>query len=242
MKKFWLFLLFLAFKNLTAQEIVVKKTQPIQVNEKDAAYMHCEVLSKPLKIVSDTSLTYYWLSSNEVHHTKGGYAGKLLHGDFTRFYASNSLREKGKFVYGVKDGEWKSWHENGLLKEISHWKKGLKDGWYEYHNDKGQLVSRIEYRNNRFDGTYREYEDNQLVRERKFKNNKEIVKAPRKKKEPKPAEASGEKKDSWLKTSWLKIKNGTKSLFKKKEKPGADKNIDNKAREKTFKRKKQQPQ
>jgi len=89
--------------------------------------------------------TYYWYKSNEVHQSKGGYGGELLHDNYTKYFITNELQEQGDFVFGLKDGEWKEWYKNGKLKEVTNWEKGQQHGGYWFYNEKGELITKGKY-------------------------------------------------------------------------------------------------
>jgi antitoxin component YwqK of YwqJK toxin-antitoxin module len=78
-----------------------------------------------LKEVSsyDEDKAYYWFKSGEIHSSRYGAGGFVLHKTYSKFYESNQLAEKGEFNYGLKDGVWKSWYKNGQLKEIVKWNR-----------------------------------------------------------------------------------------------------------------------
>src|SRR6218665_1209092 len=78
-----------------------------------------EVSTLPSKFRAIKELEYYWYYSNRIMHTQGGCEGKLLNGQFTSFYISNSLKEKGTFKQGLRNGEWICWFDNGMISETS---------------------------------------------------------------------------------------------------------------------------
>jgi antitoxin component YwqK of YwqJK toxin-antitoxin module len=41
------------------------------------------------------------------------YKGRLPHGDYKSWFDSTSVRDQGRFRYGIPDGEWKGWYSNG---------------------------------------------------------------------------------------------------------------------------------
>lgn len=98
----------------------------------------CVVILKSLN--PSLNSTYYWYKSNEIHQSKGGYSGNLLHGDYTRYYITNQLSEKGVFSFGLKVKEWKSWFKNGQLKSVCNWKNGRLSGNYTLYDDFGKIL------------------------------------------------------------------------------------------------------
>lgn len=101
--------------------------------------------------------TYYWYKAQKIHASVGDYSGELLHGDFTKYYMSNQLAEKGKFRLGLKDGVWKSWYENGALKTVQSWRRGIRDGVEVVYSDKGEITKQGRYVKNVKQGEWIDY-------------------------------------------------------------------------------------
>lgn len=196
-------------------QVKAQQTHSLVLNIPDA-YTECSIFNKVTQPASvDTACWYFWLNQNTLESTKGGFAGKLLHGPYTCFYNSHALKEKGNFYYGVKDGEWKKWTDKGEIAEITHWKRGRKEGKSEWHNPDGTL-SVANYKNNRLNGSVLQYSSNgTLISEKKYKENKEIIKEPSR---PSAvfqyASSTGSKIKKGTKKSWLWIK---EKLRKKKK-------------------------
>jgi len=73
-----------------------------------------------------TDRRYTWFDKGAIGNTQGGYSGKLLHGVYTSWYLpSKQLKEKGEYVYGLKEGIWLYWAESGQIRETENWKKGV---------------------------------------------------------------------------------------------------------------------
>jgi hypothetical protein len=103
--------------------------------------------------------TYYWLKAKQIHSSKGGYEGDLLHGEYTSLYRNDALKEKGTYTKGLKTGEWKEWHINGELKLVSHYKKGSASGVFTYYNEAGKVIRKELYKNGRMHGRQHVYND-----------------------------------------------------------------------------------
>lgn len=147
-------------------------------------------LLKKIKIKEE--LTYFWYSSNKIFQTKGGYDGKILNGNYSAFYLSGSLKEKGQFYKGLKEGEWVLWFEDGKIQSVKKWKNGLQDGRYKLYDDKGALILEEHYRKGTLNGTQTLYSENKIVSIKKFKNGTEIL--PKLKSDPKAPENNAKKK------------------------------------------------
>jgi hypothetical protein len=72
------------------------------------------------------NLLYYWYSANTIHHTQGGFSGKLLNGLYTAYYPNKNLKEQGNFKKGLKDGIWKNWNEDGSFAKTCTWNNGIE--------------------------------------------------------------------------------------------------------------------
>lgn len=68
---------------------------------------------------------YYWYSNNAIHHSEGGFSGRLLDGQYLEFYPDNNLKVQGSFKKGLKCGSWKNWDDNGVLLEATKWRNGI---------------------------------------------------------------------------------------------------------------------
>ena len=169
------------------------------------------------KINVSNELTYHWFRNNEIHETKGGFDGDIMHGDYTSFYRSKELKEKGLFNKGVKHGMWKSWHENGEVHEIINWRNGVKNGAYMQYSITGVLLLQSAFKNGLLHGKMVSYRGGKILNESYYENGKEMpktvepeggkkkkvkIKLPKKKKkrekkpETKPVKPEEEKKGS----------------------------------------------
>ena len=101
--------------------------------------------------------TYYWYKSNELHQSKGDYSGEVLHGNYTKYYITNELAEKGEFNYGVKTKQWKSWFKNGQLKAVENYSNGNLSGAFTLYSDDGAILTSGKYSNNKKTGQWIDY-------------------------------------------------------------------------------------
>ena len=193
-----------------------RKTYEVTVNSTDAI-VKIELLAKQKKISPVTGLVYFWYKSNKIISTEGGIDGKPLHGNYTSFYLSNNLMEKGRFKYGLKNGEWRSWNENGKLKETINWNKGIKHGKHILYNSLGELVVEGNYRKGKLHGIVKSYERGALLSERNYKNGEEVLLDDKEVKK-------GQKEKFSLKEHWQKLKNKlTENKDKEKKKESSEK-------------------
>jgi len=91
---------------------------------------------------------YYWLSSNQIRSTQGGFSGKLLNGTYEEFYLNKGLKESGKVYKGLKTGVWKRWAEQGNLIDDYNWSAGQKHGIYHKYDSLGRVKEMGKYKNN----------------------------------------------------------------------------------------------
>ncbi len=159
----FLALLFISFISPEVQKKVIRK------GEYD---IECFVALKTLKKYKEDKV-YYWYKSREIHFTKGMTGGKVLEGEFKKYYKSNQLAEQGKFDMGLKEDSWYSWFENGEIKSIVEWKNGYRHGDYIIYDSIGNLASTGSYRKNKKHGEWINYSTGDTL---KYKRGKLIAK------------------------------------------------------------------
>jgi hypothetical protein len=170
--------------NKTKNTYVVNISTPNQT-------IRAEVLDEKSTLKPDEALSYYWFASNKITVTKGGYDGKLLHGQYTSFYLNSNLMEKGEFKNGVKNNRWVIWYDNGNIKEISNWKKGVQCGTFKTYNELGEQTFEANFKNGKLNGKLKKFQLGKVVSEQNYKDNQEIIQ-----KEKKKAKAIDPLKDS----------------------------------------------
>lgn len=139
-----------------------------------------QAISEKTTIKAEQNKIYYWYSHNNIHQTQGGYDGRILHGEYSSFYLSNQLKEKGRFYKGLKHQRWTLWYENGKLHEVYHWKKGMLNGLHQVYNEQGILVLEENYDDGILDGKQKVFENGKLKSTKCFEDGKE--KSPKEKK------------------------------------------------------------
>ncbi len=193
------FLVF-AISAQTYTEPSKQKKFNITVNHDDYT-VKTQMLSHNKDIKINNERTYMWYSSQKIMETKGGFEGKLIHGQYTSFYLNNQLREQGTVNYGLKDKEWKYWYPDGQLREIITWKNGVKNGTYCLYNDYGQLMAKSTFKNDKLNGKFYTYAPNGIVTDKKrYKDGNEIfqkekTEKPKKEKKPKEVKPIEQKKE-----------------------------------------------
>lgn len=91
---------------------------------------------------------YAWYGKGQISYTQGDYSGRLLHGPYESFYATNKqLKEKGRYEFGLKDGKWMLWAADGQLLETQQWYRGLKNGKTVLYDSLGNAKQKLKYRN-----------------------------------------------------------------------------------------------
>ncbi|MDC3388576.1 hypothetical protein OAX11_03590 [Flavobacteriaceae bacterium] len=158
------FLLYFAVLLFFSCKIATNQTH----KKKTQTTIHKEEFSVFLKKINPSlKKTYFWYLSNEVHQSKGDYGGELLHGNYTKYYVTNQLAEKGYFSKGLKQGEWVTWFVNGHIETISSWNNGVLSGNQEYYDDTGEIVLKGKYNNGLKTGVWIDYTDKNKVRYKK---------------------------------------------------------------------------
>lgn len=168
-----------------------------------------QVQSETSKLKAKSHLVYYWVLGNELHHSQGGYEGKLLHGHFSAFYPDRQLKTQGAFFNGLKHGHWKQWSPNGYLKTSTAYQRGLKHGRAQTFDDHGHLVSEQSFKNGVMHGASHTYKAGNVVSSKRFKNGVEVI-------EPEELEIVSPAKQEADTSQHLKWWN-PKSWFRKKQ-------------------------
>jgi antitoxin component YwqK of YwqJK toxin-antitoxin module len=134
------------------------------------------VLNDKVKINLCNVKSYKWYQAQKIMETKGGFSGKLLHGEYKEYYLNDQLKEKGFYKYGLKNKEWKYWYADGKLRETITWKKGLRQGKYQLYNDYGQLVATGKFKNDKLHGKFFTYGNGgKIIEEKVYKNGEEVL-------------------------------------------------------------------
>lgn len=78
------------------------------------------VIMKPCKNKAISSKTYFSYSHGKIHHTQGGFTGKLLHGNYQEIDIDGQILVVGNFKTGLKEGHWIYYQKSGeLTKELT---------------------------------------------------------------------------------------------------------------------------
>ncbi|MBI4946041.1 MAG: hypothetical protein HY840_06535 [Bacteroidetes bacterium] len=211
-----------AYVSCIAAQAPDKKKAKFTVHiSEDKGNIDAEVLykTKGLAAAKENKM-YYWYSPNQIMETKGGYSGRLLHGNYSSFYGNNNLKEKGQFSKGLKSGKWTKWYDNGKLMEITNWKGSEKNGKYKLYNDQGEIVLEARFKNDKLSGKSTSYHLGKVLDVKRYKDGNEVPPKPEKvKKEKSPKEKPQKDKVQTEKKSFKeRISGFWKKIFKKKEK------------------------
>jgi hypothetical protein len=219
-------LLYLCYLLLPVKVKAQKALEPSQLKQFNIT-VNCEmytiktqVLTLPKNIKVNNNRVYLWYSSQKILETRGGFDGKLIHGNYSAFYLNNQLKEKGQIRYGLKNKEWKYWYSDGTLKEVIDWKRGLKHGKYLLYNDNGQLIAYSHFKNDKLNGKFYTYSSTGKILEKKrYKKGEEVI--PKiKTKRLKLNKEKDEKEDT------LKPNDSQNKIFKRKVKTKVKKQTD----------------
>ncbi|OFX68959.1 MAG: hypothetical protein A2X12_05490 [Bacteroidetes bacterium GWE2_29_8] len=158
------------------------KKNTVNVSNKEGFAKFSVLEDNKKKIKANVLFNYCWYYKNEIHTTKGGFSGKLLHGEFVSYYNNNSLKQQGTFNYGLKNGQWKEWYNDGQLKFLEKWEKGNLNGECTYYDsldyNKTQI---IEYKNGIKHGVDICKSNDTIISKKKYRKGIEIVKSKKQK-------------------------------------------------------------
>src|SRR4051812_5239292 len=95
-KLYLLFLLVVKSFCCQAQNEFLKQVvqDRITINSTDSTVVTYLWPSKE-EIKVDEEKVYYWYKANQIRTSRGGYAGELLHGNYTCYYIDQNLKQKG---------------------------------------------------------------------------------------------------------------------------------------------------
>jgi antitoxin component YwqK of YwqJK toxin-antitoxin module len=179
---FYCFLLILSAPVMAQARKTLKMeaTDRVIINRQDTLYEFYTTWN--YKKEADVESYYYWYKQDTILVTRGGFDGKLLHGNYKVIYPGKNLAETGWFVNGRKDGEWKKWLPNGQLQQVVHWKKGKKEGAFEEFTTTGQKIRSGFYKQDRADGYLVQYAGDTVASKQLFNNGQPVIpKAPKSK-------------------------------------------------------------
>jgi len=185
----YLHFLFIILIILESDRIYCQKTSKqithSETVKTDNGYAKINMLDQQKKkIKTRENLEYFWHLNDAIHTSIGGYGGKLLHGNYTAYYATNNIKEQGNFRYGLKSGSWKKWYTNGIINSVTLYKHGMKCGIYREYDEKGLLTLSAKYCNDKLQGKYLEYKDGKLISEKHYKKGVEKTQKVSKLKNP----------------------------------------------------------
>lgn len=130
----------------TTQQLIDKANNSSIVLKTDEGTTTFYVMPMDLKVGISPDSEYYWYQGGKVYVNKGGYSGRLLHGECLSFDREGHLIEKGPYDKGRKSGEWTEWHPNGEKKSVEFWKKGQLHGKLMEWDEVGALVRTQKYK------------------------------------------------------------------------------------------------
>jgi antitoxin component YwqK of YwqJK toxin-antitoxin module len=190
--RFVLFFLFLSTVSFAKPSPEKSKTYLVYVNYESYS-VRAYVLRDNGRTEAQNAFTYFWYGANAIQQTRGGFDGKLLHGEYKAFYLDNNLKEAGRFAKGLKTGQWKTWHAGGKLAEIIHFTKGLRNGKYESFDEQGRPVLLAHYRMGVLHGEMITYRDGKMVNKRQYDHGEDVVPKEKADSENKAGEAKRNK-------------------------------------------------
>lgn len=110
-----------------------------------------------LKRNTKSEKTYAWYKAQKINNTQGGYFGKLLHGQYRKFYSNKQLAIQGYYYKGLKTGKWTTWQNNGRLISEENWTKGTLSGAVKQFDNEGNISMEGAMKNGRWHGRVRNF-------------------------------------------------------------------------------------
>lgn len=146
MKILKLLLLFTPILAFSQKMPDIEALNRVILNHKDSIiYAYLLPTEEGEKVKVSDKYWYNWYAQHDIKETRGGFDGKLLHGQYTEYYESKDLKKKGILKKGLKTGKWKSWYKNGQISEIVYYKNGLKDGKFVLFTSSGEQIEKGKY-------------------------------------------------------------------------------------------------
>ena len=71
----------------------------------------------------------------------------VFDGEWTNYYKSGKVEQKGNRVNGIEQGDYTAYYENGLVKLHAFMKDGKAEGILTQFNENGDLCSQVEMQN-----------------------------------------------------------------------------------------------
>lgn len=158
-----------------AQGLLKEQTSRVTTVEADRS-ITAYVLPVKREPVVDPDVTYYWFKAGRIHHTQGGFSGRLLNGHFTSFYLAKNLKEEGYFKKGVRSGLWRNWRENGILERAAYYRKGQENGRFVRYDDSGVVKQTGRMKDGKLHGYVKTYVSQDSVTNVYYKNGAVAVK------------------------------------------------------------------
>jgi hypothetical protein len=172
---FYLLLVYWCGGCKTGWDLETEALNRIILNRSDTIYQFYTIKPTDKSSGVKESDYYYWFRPDTILVTRGGFDGKLLHGEYRSFYPNKNLKENGRFEYGLKTGEWKSWFSNGELQAVSKWHTGKKEGRFQEFSPNGQLLRAGYYRNNKLYGYLTTYAGDSVVNTLYYRNGNPVI-------------------------------------------------------------------
>lgn len=207
----FIFVAFISFSQAQNKELRELLNQTVTIDENHIK-IRAHILAEYHEIKPKDDRVYYWFQSGQINHTRGGYSGHILEGDYKEFFSDNNLKAQGEFRIGLKHGDWKYWYPNGEHQRTEKWKHGELDGDFKEYDKSGQLTKEGSYKNGQLHGKLIIYSEGEEVKTTFYKSGEEITKEQNDEEEK---EALNDKKDKKKKEKKVKEKRKRKKKNKK---------------------------
>ncbi len=173
---FSLLLVYVSTGCKTGYDLETDTLTRVTMNKSDTIFQFHTINSTEINYKVKETDYFYWFRADTILMTRGGFDGKLLHGEYKSFYPNKNLKESGRFEYGLKIDEWKSWHSNGELQTVSIWHAGKKDGKFQEFTQNGQKLRTGKYKSDKLSGYIITYAGDTVANKLLYRNGQPVIK------------------------------------------------------------------
>ncbi len=112
----------------------------------DTVNINTQIMIEDRELDTKDELLYFWYKAGNIHKSRGGIGGDVLHGKYSEYFENGNLKIQGGFLLGTKDGVWKEWYSNGELRSVVSWKKGQLNGVSKKYDLNGKVQKETNYK------------------------------------------------------------------------------------------------
>jgi hypothetical protein len=143
----WLLVFFITSCIPSVKDVNYKPSFKICINE-EGSNICFSVYRDSKRVKPNFNKVYHWYGSGCINKTKGNFEGQLLNGEYTAYYKSGKLKEKGLYNIGIRCGKWFTWNEDGTIQKVAEFDLNNYYKKLLIYSDSGQLIKRVQFDNN----------------------------------------------------------------------------------------------